>query len=144
MKEKEVESFFDEVLRTLQSSMGKDITSEDQLRKVGHALLGKSFKGVFPVDRLPPLRQGQCCVINLDQSGEPGSHWVAVYKSQPYCIYDSFGRRSSNILPSLKTIQVVDSDYDAEQKLSEDNCGQRSLGWLWCVKKIGIKNAMKL
>lgn len=129
--------------------MGNLTTSEDELRVVGNSLLGKSFKGVFPVDKLPPLKQGQCCIINLDRSGMPGSHWVAIHKSimsnQPtYCVHNSFGRKSSNILRSLRQLRIQDSDYDAEQRVEQDNCGHHSICWLWCVQKLGIKNAMKI
>lgn len=145
MKEKQVENFFEECLKILEDSMGSATTSEDELSSVGKSLLGKCFRGVSPVDRLPPLKQGQCCIINLDFSGMPGSHWVAVYKhNSQHCIYDSFGRKSSDILSSLSRLKIKDSDYDPEQAVSEDNCGQRSLCWLWCVKQLGIKNAMKL
>lgn len=145
MKEKQVEIFFSKVLKTIEDNIGAETTSEDELRSIGKSLFGKPFRGVFPVDRLPPLQQGQCCVVNLDPSGMPGSHWVAVYKHQKHhCVYDSFGRRSSNILPTLHELKILDSDYDAEQGVAEDNCGQRSLGWLWCVQQLGIKNAMKL
>lgn len=144
MKEKQAELFFNQALKTIEDNIGSESTSEDELRTTGSSLLGKCFKGVFPVDKLPSLNQGQCCIINLDKTGDPGSHWVAVYKSKSYCVYDSFGRRSSNILPSLGRLNISDSDYDPEQRVSEDNCGQHSICWLWCVKQLGIKNAMKI
>ena len=38
------------------------------------------FRGVFPRDKLPDINRRPCGVIvNLDKSGEPGSHWIAIY-----------------------------------------------------------------
>lgn len=39
------------------------------------------FLGVFSVDQIPPnLWKKSCCfIVNLDESTEPGSHFVAVY-----------------------------------------------------------------
>jgi hypothetical protein len=151
----EVKSFnyYNEILKIIESHMGNEITDENQLRSLGNDILGTtSFKGVFPVDKMSKLKNKQCCIINLDTSDMPGSHWVSIYKNKSkYCIYDSFGRRSSKILPSLiekrntsfvKSFQ--DSDYDAEQRIDENNCGQRCLAWLYCIKDIGIDNALKI
>lgn len=38
------------------------------------------FRGIFPRDKLPDIKHRPCGVIfNLDTSGEPGSHWIAIY-----------------------------------------------------------------
>lgn len=145
MKEKEVEEYFNEVLKVIEEQIGNQTTSEDQLLHLGKKLFGNQFRGVYPVDLLPTLKPKQCCIINLDRSGMSGSHWVAVYfEGGTYYVYDSFGRKSSDILSLLSRLKVKDSDYDSEQVISEKNCGQRSIGWLWIVNKLGLKNSLKL
>lgn len=41
------------------------------------------FDGVYSVDKLPEFSFDKpvACVVNLDGSEKPGSHWVAVYKN---------------------------------------------------------------
>ena len=145
MREKQIETFYKYSLREIERILGAGITNSKQLTELGKCLLDNKYKGTYAVDRLPKLKHNDCCVINLDRSHQPGSHWVAVYKHEnKYCIYDSFGRKSNKILKSLKQLKIIDSDYDAEQMVQEDNCGQRSLTWLWCVYKVGIENALKI
>jgi hypothetical protein len=145
MKEKQVVKHYNDVLKIIENAIGKEITDENQLRSLGKDLFGKTFTGVYAVDKLPILQNKQCCIINLDKSYENGSHWVSIYKhNSKYCIYDSFGRQSSKILSSLKKLKIRDSDYDPEQKIAENNCGQRSMAWLWCINDIGIENALKI
>ena len=152
MNEKDCFKYYKNTLKLIERHMGADTTDEHQLTEVCKNLFDKQYRGTFPVDRLPKLQRGQCCILNLDTSDKPGSHWVAVYKSKDLRannsnlhIYDSFGRKSTQILPSLtKLKKLVDADYDSEQTIAENDCGQRSISWLWCVYQLGIKNAMKI
>ena len=145
MKEKTIEIFYKESLREIERGLGNGITNSREVTEMGECLFDAKYKGTYAVDRLPKLKHGECCIINLDRSHQPGSHWVAVFKSNnKYVIYDSFGRKSSKILKSLKRLDIIDTDYDPEQMMQEDNCGQRSLAWLWCVYKLGIENALKI
>jgi hypothetical protein len=48
-------------------------------------------------------------------------------------VFDSFGRRTTQIIPSLLKSgngKIKDTDYDANQKIKETNCGQKSIAWL--------------
>ena len=93
-------------------------------------LFGQRFLGVFASDKLPNVKNGQMYIANLDKSTEPGSHWIAIYGSNGNLyVYDSFGRNSKTIIPSIfKTGKgVKDTEYDAEQIQTEDNCGLRAM-----------------
>jgi hypothetical protein len=96
---------------------------------------GSKFVGVFPADRIPKIKTGQYIICNLDNSNEPGSHWVSAIKIPDGLImYDSFGRKTNKILPSILKSgngQIKDTDYDAEQKTEETNCGQRCCSVIW-------------
>ena len=52
-----------------------------------------TFRGCFPLDRIPPLTHTPCSmVVNTDKSGGKGEHWVAVYMGDDCCCYfDSLG-----------------------------------------------------
>ena len=113
--------------------LGTKVTYSDEVNKVGKQLLGKDFVGVFASDQIPRLKNKQCCVLNLDKSHEAGSHWIAVYRyGKKNLTYDSFGRKSSKIIPSLK--QVEDADYDPEQMIHQEDCGARSICFLLVCK----------
>lgn len=51
------------------------------------------FGGVLARDQLPIRAQHRAYIVNLDQSSEPGSHWVAIYLSNnsPAEYFDSYG-----------------------------------------------------
>lgn len=54
----------------------------------------KVYCGVHPSDQIPVPRHYPCAmVVNLDDSSEPGTHWVAMYmpNKQHVKYYDSFG-----------------------------------------------------
>jgi hypothetical protein len=58
--------------------------------------------------------------------------------------YDSFGRPSKSILPLLKGGNVINTEDDAEQKIQETNCGQRSCAWLLLFDRYGEKMALQV
>jgi hypothetical protein len=113
--------------------LGQKVTYSNDLHDVGEQLLGKDFVGVYPSDQIPRLKNKQCCILNLDKAHEAGSHWISVYRvGKTNLTYDSFGRKSSKIIPSLKN--VVDADYDIEQMIEEEDCGARSIAFLLVCK----------
>ena len=79
-------------------------------------------------------------IFNLDKRNQPGSHWCAVVKDKRhYIIYDSFGRT----IP-LKQKNNIMTDKDAEQDITEQNCGQRCIAWLVVVAVKGINTALTI
>jgi hypothetical protein len=55
-------------------------------------------------DELPKkINKIECCIINLQDSNEEGSHWVAYYKNNDKKYYfDSYG----NIFPPEKFMNI--------------------------------------
>ena len=108
--------------------------------------------GTFPQDKIPLNKIG-FAVINVDTADKPGSHWCAlkITKTRIY-VYDSFGRKSSDLLPVLtrnakaRGMRIIDAEYDREQSNAKGSvvCGHLSLAWLLTVKKHGITMALKV
>lgn len=131
--------------------LGKGVTSDAQLDRVGKKLIGKCYLGTFPVDVKPIYLQTGCqdryFIINVDGKNSPGSHWLAVFFShelKKFLIYDSFARKSRRLIPKfISTIgyKYIDVNKTSDQKVSEDNCGQRSLAMLAFIKKYGYQHA---
>ena len=46
-----------------------------------HPRTRRIFKGVFAADNVPVSSgdEAACYVVNLDDSDEPGSHWISIY-----------------------------------------------------------------
>jgi hypothetical protein len=140
---------YNAILQTVYLRLGKGVTSSLQLNRVGKQMIGTSFLGSFPQDMAPRnVKKGQSFVLNLDTRKQKGSHWCGVYYNGcKFHVYDSFGRASSRILPIfIKKVGYLyaDADKDAEQKIKQNDCGQRSLAWLMFVQKHGIAKAMKI
>jgi hypothetical protein len=151
MKEETVHNIFQGYKKQLIAKLGTKVTDNVQLEKVGYAVLGTKFKGVYSQDTLPMKKTGYF-IINNHTSKQPGEHWQAVY-STPKTIYihDSFARASKKHLPILysnaKDVgkKIIDFDRkDKEQKPTTAVCGPLSLAVLLTIKQVGIKSALKL
>ena len=112
-------------------------TNSNELMNFGKQIFGKRFVGVYSSDDIPNLNKGQSAIINIDDSSEPGSHWIAIinHPDVGVVIYDSFGRFTRVIIPSIiqRYPNTTDTEHDAEQDLGghiETNCGQRSMAFL--------------
>ena len=149
MNEKDCMKKYNTILKQIEKYTGNSTTYSDNLNAVGKRLLGVKFKGVYPSDKIPKLNdKSPYCIVNVDNSHKSGSHWMALVKSSNHCIlYDSFGRRNTMIIPSLRFSgngKIIDTDRDVEQKIKEENCGARAIGFLVFYDTFGEKNAMKI
>ena len=131
----------------VEGDLGDRVTYMDQLERYGHRELGDAFLGVHMLDRIPRVLPEQCLIANTDLSSQPGEHWVAFYRSRDGKLYqyDSFGRAPARLMPgALKRAGggiYGHVDRDAEQRVSEENCGQRCLAWLVLAKNYGAELA---
>lgn len=129
-----VQTMNTEYMKILKPFIGNDTTYSNDLTAKGKAIFGNRYKGTFPSDKLPTIRNRQMYIANLDKSTMKGSHWVAVYKNEgTLYVYDSYGRKSKKIIPSLfqKKGRIIDTEYDAEQTNNQNNCGLRSVSALY-------------
>ena len=132
-----VENVYEILLDQVEDAIGHTTTYGPSLDRLCRKLFGPRFAGVYARDTLPkklaptsawdPLR---FAIVNLDESHQPGSHWVAICQL-PHgrrIVYDSFGRHPSIILPGEAGLMSTESD--AEQVPAETNCGARCVTWL--------------
>lgn len=92
------------------------------------------FRGVYMKDRLPRKpKRIECGIVNLDDSKNEGTHWVAYAKIHNHCEYfDSYG----NLKPPVELMQYfkylnVFYNYTRYQKFNAVNCGHLCLNYLW-------------
>lgn len=143
--ETKAEQLYDEILKNrIYPLLGKSITYLTQLQKAGRKLFGTKFKGVFPSDKIPRLTDiSPYCILNLDKSYEKGSHWIALIKlknTNDSIIYDSFGRDYKAIIPNIRLSgngRIKNTDKDAEQTIDEEDCGARSMAFIYMYDKYG-------
>tara|TARA_B100000497_G_C7586448_1_gene352829 strand:+ start:388 stop:852 length:465 start_codon:yes stop_codon:yes gene_type:complete len=146
-KHQVVDRLYKEKLKEIEKyHTGDKTTYLKELDGIGKKLLRVKFKGVFPSDKIPKLNDlSPYCILNLDSSKEPGSHWVALAKNgKDSILYDSFGRGNNEIIPDLKYSgngRIIDTERDAEQKILETNCGARCIAWLCLFDKYGANVA---
>jgi len=135
------------------------ITTDAELTKIGKKVIGRCYLGTFssdvrPVDIYTKTLNPRCddyyFIINVDGSSQPGSHWIAVAKlanMNKYLIYDSFARKSKKLIPAFIRnfrYEYIDLNGKADQKVQEENCGQRSIAMLLFIKKHGYHAAKKI
>ena len=129
---------YDNTLKIIENYIGNDTTNNHLLNQICYKIL-KNYKGCYPSDKIPSLKNGDCCIANLDKHNQPGSHWVAVVKeNNKHYVYDSFGR--SGILNK----KWESTEDDVEQNIKEMNCGQRSITALIIYENYGLKSYLNL
>ena len=142
-KEKRIEKRYDQLFKKMVGLLGNKVTYNTDLDRVGKQVFKDKYAGTFASDQLPQLTDRvPYCILNVDKSHEGGSHWIGVCKvprSGDVMIYDSFGRKSSELIPHVKSAggQIVDTDYDAEQRDEETNCGARCMAWIALFDEMG-------
>ena len=130
--------------------VGNGSTNLGELNKVGHMLFGGKYLGTFTIDDgkavIKQLSKSKSyAIINNAKASTGGEHWVALLWTPSEVInYDSFGRKSSALVPALlgNGKKITDSDRDAEQVNSEENCGARCLAWLSVADLAGTRYAV--
>ena len=136
LNKKEVQLLYEYTLKEVQKDLGNGITNDEQLNK--YCTFLPKFRGTHAWDEIPKLKNLECCIINLDTSNQPGSHWVAIYKyKNKMYMFDSFDRK-------ISTFRKVEIDKAVTQKPKELDCGQRSIAFLALVKSIGLTDTLKL
>lgn len=147
--EEQAMELYDKYLNDVYKLIGdKTSTYLGELNGAGRKLLKCKFKGVYSSDKIPKLNDlSPYCILNLDNSKQSGSHWIAVAKvlhKNECIVYDSFGRDYKDIIPNLDLSgngRMINTDRDPEQRVVQTDCGQRSLGWLLLLDKHGYKMA---
>lgn len=142
-KKRLAENKYHESLRDIVKIVGNKTTHSSQLEYFGKKLFGKNFVGVFTCDLIPKkIPRGHFAIVNLDSSDMTGSHWVSIAKeeeSDTIWVYDSFGRSTHKILPSIygEGRKIKTTERDPEQDNEETNCGARSLAFLKVFHDLG-------
>ena len=105
--------------------------------------ISETFLGVFAGDRFPKQRLVPCCfIINTDNSGKPGQHWIAIYEKSSTnpsqnTFFDSYGSAPSELNPLWKHFDSYKrSNKDYQQKHSTV-CGD------YCIYVLKLLNAGK-
>jgi hypothetical protein len=82
------------------------------------------------------------CILNVDTSKEPGSHWISLAKMKDgnTLFYDSIGRIGTKLIPNVRYSgngRIIDADCDPEQGIKQENCNGRCLSFLCIFDKWG-------
>lgn len=88
----------------------------------------KYYVGCYPADKIPSIKNyPSSFVVNMDNSNEPGSHWVAMFLPNKEHVYyfDSFGLipQNANISKYLKHFKHVTRQTFVIQSLTSNVCG---------------------
>ena len=85
----------------------------------------RRWQGVYAVDVLPrPLKAGDSVIVNLQESDEAGSHWVAAVKLRGHSVYfDPFGAEPDDRVKRWLGGHPLVSTADYQQ-LTSEQCGQ--------------------
>jgi hypothetical protein len=138
--EKQVTKLYNNYTKQIVSQLGNGVTYTTQLSSMCNHLFKNKYKGTFSSDTLPKLSKSKpYAIVNVDTSKQPGSHWIACCHTQNrMLIYDSFGRNTKSLMKNVyKKYKTIDSDRDAEQKDSEQNCGSRCISFLMVCDELG-------
>ena len=123
-------------------------TSSHELERVGQGLFKHGWQGVVPRDRIPARKPNTYLICNLDQSGKQKLfHWVCRYVDSEGTVawHDPLGKGGkAQRQPLVRQVNSRWTEDDAEQGVTEDNCGQRCLAALMIAKQCGMEAFLAL
>ena len=100
----------------------------------------KIFSGVYSKDQIPLIENNKSLIFNLQNSNEPGSHWVSLSRiNNNIFIFDSFavGHIPNNLYKIYKNYNIITNIYRI-QDINSNLCGLFSV--LFCLYKVDSKN----
>ena len=89
----------------------------------------KNFVGCFSKDQIELIENNKSFIINLSNSNEPGSHWIALKRvNNAIFIFDSFGigYLLIRIFKVFKNFKIITNIYRI-QDISSNLCGMFSV-----------------
>jgi hypothetical protein len=131
--EKDIEESFENINEYLKKIFGVPIKGSD-LDIIGKLIIPDYIGSVSyeaSKDNSFRLKPGSY-LLNTDTSDKPGTHWLAmiIKPNGKRIIWDSYGR---------KKYQTKEMDLDPQQTKKQEDCGIRSLSWLYLYTKIKSK-----
>ena len=147
-----IENLHSRQVKTLVGRLRNTALSGHTIVRECKKIPGIGFKGVYMQNQQNIPTTG-CLIMNNDLTGNPGIHWLAiVFKGKTIYVYDSFGRRSRNILPiytqqmKAKGFRIVNTDLSDQDQYGNTTvtCGHRCISSLKIYKKYGIKGFKQL
>ena len=99
-----------------------------------------NFEGCYSKDQIPLIENNKSLIFNLQNSNEPGSHWVGLSrKNNNIFIFDSFGVGDilNNLYKIYKNYNIITNIYRV-QDINSNLCGLFSV--LLCLYKVDSKN----
>lgn len=140
--EEKAMKLYNQTLHNLKWAEKRNMYS-DGLARSGKDMFGSKFIGVFSRDTLPDIPNNHYAIVNNKKQSQEGEHWIALaHLDGDLVAYDSFGRSSKKLLNDVPITK--DTDHDAEQKDSQNDCGNRCLAWLRVVYKMGKEAALTI
>ena len=100
----------------------------------------KSYLNTLSKDEIPLIENNKFLIFNLQNSNQPGSHWIALSrKDNNIFIFNSFAIRyiPKNIYEIYKNSNIISNTYRI-QHINSNLCGLFCI--LFCLYKVNSKN----
>jgi hypothetical protein len=128
--------------------MSNELSNFDLLNLIKYHKLDHYFDGVYSKDELPELKPTKFYIVNLDDSGNPGTHWTVFYYSPTNSLYfDSYGFIAP--LDVEKKIKPYEYNDATIQDMDASSCGYYALAFILFLhnkadKQEAFKHFLKL
>ena len=98
------------------------------------------FVGTFPADFIPKLSKNTFCIINTDNSSQPGEHWIMVANFDGTVYYgDSMGKPIHHY-PNFTRFTKMKKPVSYRMQDSPQLCGFYCVFFAWALFKLCQKH----
>lgn len=133
-----MKQYYYSVLHAIEAQIGRGITTNLQLDKIGRKILPKRFIGCYSSNDLPHMQDKQVAIVNNQTLDKPGEHWMCVIRENGRTyLKDSYDRPPASISPYFKTFIGI-GNGKPEQRWNQECCGEMSLAAMTVYKHYGL------
>jgi len=115
-------------------------TNNLELDKLCYKIFGSDYLGTYSANNIKhePKNNGECIIVNTQDSDKGGEHWLAVYNEcgKNY-VFDTYSRDYKDLNPKFVNKNWIQPKHRILESIWGQDCGQQCIAFLITCRKYG-------